>query len=57
MDGLKGCVTVNNFDFVAICAYYYTRELVKYSAYAAAALVLLFIIHKLVSWGLWVLSF
>ena len=47
---------MNNFDFVAICAYYYTRELMKYSLCAAASLVLLFIIHKIVSWALWVLS-
>lgn len=47
---------MNRMDFMAICAYYYTRELLKYVAYVMAALGFLLTIHKIVSWALWVLS-
>ena len=48
---------MSRLDFMAICAYYYARELVKYSAYTFATVATLLVIHKLVSWALWVLSF
>ena len=47
---------MNQFDFMAICAYYYTREFLKLAGYALAALAGMFMIYKLVSWALWVMS-
>ena len=38
------------------CLYYYGRECAKLVVYVAGALALLFMIHKLVSWALWVIS-
>lgn len=47
---------MNRFDFMAICAYWYAREILKCAAYTVAALALMFMIYKLVSWAIWVLS-
>ena len=47
---------MNQFDFMAICAYYYTREFLKLTAFTVAVLALLFMFYKLVSWALWVMS-
>ena len=42
--------------FTGCCLYYYGLEVLKLAAYTAAALALLFMIHKLVGWALWVMS-
>jgi hypothetical protein len=47
---------VKQISFMAICLYYYGSELIRLLAYVAAVLGLLFIVHKLVSWALWVIS-
>lgn len=47
---------MNQFDFMAMCAYYYTREFLRLAAFTAAGLSLLFMIYKLVGWALWVMS-
>ena len=43
-------------SFMAICLYYYVSQAFRSVTYAIMALWLAFIIHKLVSWGLWVMS-
>lgn len=43
-------------SFMAICVYYYTKELFRYLAYAFCTMCVLFVIHKLVSWALWIMS-
>ena len=47
---------MNKTAFVAICLYYYGRECARLAAFTVAALALLFMIHKLVAWALWVMS-
>ena len=47
---------MDRFSFMAICFYYYGSELFKHIFYAAGVSALLFMIHKLVSWALWVMS-
>lgn len=47
---------MNQFDFMAICAYYYITEFLRLAAFTAAGLALLFMIYKLVGWALWVMS-
>lgn len=47
---------MRTLQFSIICLYYYCSEIMKHTMYAAVALTMLFVIHKLVSWGLWVLS-
>lgn len=42
--------------FTGCCLYYCGLEVLKLAAYTAAALALLFMIHKLVGWALWVMS-
>lgn len=46
---------MDRFSFMAICFYYYTSELFKYIFYVAGISALLFMIHKLVFWVLWVM--
>ena len=41
---------------MAICLYYYVSQAFRSVTYAIMALWMAFIIHKLVSWGLWVMS-
>lgn len=47
---------MKELSFVGCCLYYYVRECVKLAAYTAAVLALLFMIHKLTGWALWVMS-
>ena len=47
---------MKQITFAAACLYYYCRECVKLAFYTLGVLALLFIVHKLVSWALWVLS-
>lgn len=47
---------MKRLPFVAACLYYYGRETVKLSIDVAMVMALLFMIHKLVSWALWVMS-
>ena len=48
---------MKQLSFVAACLYYYGREAAKLAGYSLAVLALLFMVHKLVSWALWVMSF
>ena len=43
-------------SFVAICFYYYLSQISRSAAYAIGALWLAFVIHKLVSWAIWVMN-
>ena len=52
----KGESIMKQASFMAICVYYYTKELLRYLAYAFCTVCVLFVIHKLVSWALWVMS-
>lgn len=47
---------MKHISFIAVCLYYYGRECAKLVVYVAGALALLFMIHELVSWALWVMS-
>lgn len=47
---------MKHLPFVAACLYYYGREAAKLAIDIAMVLALLFMIHKLVSWALWVMS-
>ena len=47
---------MKQLSFVGCCLYYYGREAAKLAAYTAAVLVLLFMIHKMVSWALWIMG-
>jgi len=47
---------MKQLSFVGCCLYYYGREAVKLAVNLIAVLALLFMIHKLVSWALWVMS-
>ena len=48
--------SMKQLSFAGCCLYYYGRECVKTAEYTVTVLALLFIIHKLVSWALWVMS-
>ena len=52
-----GYTMIKTASFIAICLYYYMSQAFRSVTYAMMVLWLAFIIHKLVSWGLWVLSF
>ena len=43
-------------SFILICAYYYGLKVIQTVAYTAAVLAIAFMIHKIVSWALWVMS-
>ena len=43
-------------NFYMICCYYYLRQALRITFYTMGALWLAFIIHKLFSWAVWVLS-
>ena len=47
---------MKRISFVGCCLYYYIRECVELAAFTVAVLALLFMIYKLVSWTLWVMS-
>lgn len=47
---------MNQLSFVAACLYYYGSVCAKMAADVLAVIALLFMIHKLVSWALWVMS-
>lgn len=47
---------MNQIAFIAACMYFYGRECAKLAADVAAVLALLFMVYKLVSWVLWVMS-
>ena len=47
---------MDRFSFVAMFFYYYGSELFKHIFYAAGVMAFLFMILKLVSWALWVMS-
>ena len=47
---------MKQLSFAGCCLYYYGRECVKTAEYTVTVLALLFIIHKLVSWALWVMN-
>lgn len=40
----------------AMCLYYYGNVCARLAFYSLGVLALLFMIHKLVSWALWVMS-
>ncbi len=42
--------------FCYCCLYYYITQATRTAAHTLAALAGLFIIHKLVSWALWIMS-
>ena len=44
---------MKHISFMAVCLYYYGRETVKNPLYFITFLSLVFIIHKLASWGAW----
>ncbi len=48
---------MNRVSFMAMCLYYYGSQLFKTVFYTAGVLALAFMVYKLVSWALWVLSF
>ena len=43
-------------NFYMICCYYYLRQALRITFNTLAAMALAFMIHKLVSWALWVMS-
>ena len=43
-------------SYVAICLYYYATKAFRPVLYSFGILWLAFVIHKLVSWALWVMS-
>ena len=45
---------MKRLSFVAACLYYYGREAVNNPLYFITFLSLVFIIHKLTSWAVWV---
>jgi len=47
---------IKTAQYLAICLYWYCREVARLAAYMLALLAVMFIIHKLVSWALWVMS-
>jgi len=47
---------MKQLTFAGCCLYYYGLEVLKLAVYTVAALALLFMIHKLVGWALWVIS-
>lgn len=47
---------MKQLSFVAACLYYYGKEAAKLAIDVAVVMALLFMIHKLVGWFLWVLS-
>jgi hypothetical protein len=47
---------MKNIEFAAVCLYWYLSIVVSLAADLLAVLALLFMIHKLVSWTLWVIS-
>lgn len=47
---------MKQLTFVGCCLYYYGKEAGKLATYTVLALALLFMIHKLTSWALWVMS-
>lgn len=48
---------MKQLSFMGCCLYYYGREGLKVAAHVVGVLALAFMIHKLVSWALWVISF
>ena len=42
--------------FCYCCLYYYITQATRTAAHTLAALAGLFVIHKLVSWALWIMS-
>ena len=47
---------MKRLSFVAACLYYYCRETVVLTGLLMAAAAVLFMIHKLVGWALWVMG-
>lgn len=47
---------MKTMQYLSICLYYYGREAVKNPLYFITFLSLVFIIHKLASWAVWVMS-
>lgn len=47
---------MNRITFVAACLYYYFKETIVLTGLLMAAVAVLFMIHKLVGWALWVIS-
>jgi hypothetical protein len=47
---------MNRITFVAACLYYYVKETIVLTGLLMAAVAVLFMIHKLVGWALWVIS-
>ncbi len=43
-------------SYLYCCGYYYCRQMFRTAGYTLATLWVMFMIHKLFSWGLWVLS-
>ena len=50
----KECAVMNNFYYC--CAYYYASQIAKTAGTVLAVLACMLVVHKLVSWALWVLS-
>lgn len=47
---------MKRLSFVAACLYYYVKETAILTGLLMVAAALLFMIHKLVGWALWVIS-
>lgn len=47
---------MKRLSFVAACLYYYVKETAILTGLLLAAVAVLFIIHKLVGWALWVMN-
>ena len=47
---------MKQISFMGCCLYYYGSVCAKLAADVLTVLALLFMIHKLVSWALWVMS-
>ncbi len=47
---------MKQISFMGCCLYYYGIECAKLAIDVLTVLALLFMIHKLVSWALWVMS-
>lgn len=47
---------MKQLSFMGCCLYYYGSECAKLAANVLAMLALLFMVHKLVSWALWVMG-
>lgn len=43
-------------NYIYCCLYYYLKAATRTAAHTLAALVMAFIIHKIIAWALWVMT-